>query len=67
MEKGQKSYIGDAVYVQFDGYHLVLTTEDGIRTSNIIALEDAVFLALCKFAERAWHMKITVADEPDGQ
>lgn len=34
-----KRYIGDGVYVAFDGYHLVLTTENGISITNTIALE----------------------------
>lgn len=40
--KDEKRYIGDAVYVKFDGYHFVLTTEDGYSTTNKIAMEPQV-------------------------
>ena len=43
--KGEKVYIGDGVYVHFDGYHFWLYTEreDGVHT---IALEPAVYQSL---------------------
>jgi hypothetical protein len=49
---GLKDYIGDGVYVEFDGYGLVLTTENGIEVTNTIVLEPDVFLALKQFVER---------------
>ena len=45
----EKRYIGDAVYANFDGYHIVLTTSDGIRDTNTIALEPGVMNSLIKF------------------
>ena len=44
-----KTYIGDAVYVEFDGFGLVLTTEDGVRITNTIVLEPFVYTALTKY------------------
>jgi hypothetical protein len=42
-----KTYIGDSVYVDFDGFGLVLTTENGIPPpSNTIVLEPDVYNAL---------------------
>lgn len=41
----RKQYLGDAVYVVFDGYHVVLTTEDGERTTNSIYIEPEVLHA----------------------
>jgi hypothetical protein len=41
-----KEYLGDAVYADFDGYHVVLTTEDGTHTTNTICLEPEVLTAL---------------------
>jgi hypothetical protein len=40
-----KAYLGDSVYAQFDGYHIVLTTENGYPhdPSNTIALDPIVF------------------------
>ncbi len=46
-----KQYIGDAVYVDFDGFGIVLTTEDGIRATNRIVLEPEVYSALVRYVE----------------
>ena len=35
----KKIYLGDSVYLTNDGYHLVLTTENGYGPSNTICLE----------------------------
>ena len=45
----EKVYLGDGVYADFDGYHIVLTTEDGIETTNTIYLEAAVLNALNRY------------------
>lgn len=34
-----KVYLGDGAYCEYDGFHLVLTTEDGIRVRNTVCLE----------------------------
>ena len=34
-----KRYLGDSVYLDFDGYHIVLTTENGYGADNTIILE----------------------------
>ena len=46
MEKGEV-YLGDAVYVSFDGYQIWLRTGDG--GNHKIALESAVFAALVAY------------------
>jgi len=48
----KKTYLGDSVYAHFDGYHIVLTTENGCGPSNTIALEPPVFAHLVEYAER---------------
>ena len=48
----EKTYLGDAVYAAFDGYHVVLTTENGISISNTIFLEPAVMDALDTYNKR---------------
>ena len=40
--KGEKQYMGDSVYADFDGGHIVLTTENGFGPSNTIYLDDGV-------------------------
>ena len=39
----RKYYIGDAVYVEYDGYNVILTTENGISVTNTIVLEPEVW------------------------
>ena len=47
--KGQKRYLGDGVYIDFDGFALVLTTEDGISVTNRIVLEEEVYAGIGAF------------------
>jgi len=47
-----KAYLGDSVYADFDGYHVVLTTENGYGPSNTICLEPAVMDALWEYQKR---------------
>jgi hypothetical protein len=47
-----KEYLGDGVYVDFDGYALVLMTENGIEVTNSIVLEPDVYLALVSYVAR---------------
>ena len=42
--KDCKFYLGDGAFVYFDGYHVVLSTEDGISETNRVCL-DAYALA----------------------
>jgi hypothetical protein len=49
---GEKQYLGDGVYVDFDGFALTLTTENGIVATNTIVLEPEVFEALSRYVER---------------
>ena len=53
MSAPAKEYLGDGVYVDWDPQGgLWLTTEDGIRTTNRIYLESAVWLALSGYVAR---------------
>lgn len=49
-----KEYLGDSVYVTFDGYGFVLTTENGYPDDprNRIVLEPFVYEALVQYVER---------------
>ena len=45
-----KTYLGDAVYADVDHFGcLILTTEDGIRTTNRIVLNREVLAALSAY------------------
>ena len=51
-DETKKEYIGDGVYVAFDGYQLRLTTENSISVTNEIFLEPPVWKALAAYVER---------------
>ena len=48
----EKTYLGDSVYAEHDGYGLTLTTENGYGPSNTIYLEPEVYAALTRYVER---------------
>lgn len=37
-----KQYLGDAVYWEFDGFHVILTTSNGLAETNRICLDPSV-------------------------
>lgn len=45
-----KVYLGDGAYAEFDGYGIVLTTENGFAVTNRIVLEPGVYAALEAYA-----------------
>ena len=46
-----KTYLGDGAYAEFDGYALILTSEDGIRVLDRVVLEPEVWRNLEEFVE----------------
>jgi len=46
-----KAYLGDGVYVNNDGYHIILTTENGVSITNTIFLEPNVLSALNEYVD----------------
>ncbi len=48
-------YIGDGVYVSFDGYCIWLAVSH--HTNKVVALEPEVFERLVKYAERIKNMQ----------
>ena len=47
-----KVYLGDGCYLEFDGFALILTTENGIEVTNRIVLEPEVWEAMAMYATR---------------
>lgn len=45
-------YLGDSVYATFDGFRIVLTTDNGDGPTNTIYMEPSVIVALERFVER---------------
>lgn len=56
---GEKDYLGDSVYVDFDGYGLVLTTRNGMR----IVLTLGVYGELTAYVERLRAKAEAATDE----
>lgn len=46
-----KKYLGDGAYVDFDGYQLILTAENGIVATDTVVLEPEVWYALVAYVE----------------
>lgn len=46
-----KTYLGDGVYVGFDGFSMVLTAENGISATDRIVLEPEVYAALFDYVD----------------
>ena len=53
MINENKAYLGDSVYAKSDGYHIILTTENGIPgdPSNEIFLNPIVISNLLEYQE----------------
>ena len=47
-----QDYLGDGVYVEFDGYQIILKANDHLNPTDTIALEPSVFLALIQYARK---------------
>ncbi len=52
MSEQRKQYLGDGAYVSFDGYAVVLTTEDGLNTTNRVVLEPEILSHFEEWVER---------------
>ena len=51
MTADTKEYIGDGIYAAFDGYMLILTTENGIDVTNRIGIEPREWAKLTNYVE----------------
>ncbi len=47
-----KEYLGDGVYADFDGEHIVLTAENGTTATDTVYLNREVFEALVGYEKR---------------
>jgi len=46
-----KKYLGDGAYVDFDGFMLILTAENGTEATDTICLEPDVWYSLLAYVE----------------
>lgn len=52
MNLQNKIHIGDGVYLEVNGpYEIILTSYDGVSTTNVIFLEYSMLKAINKFVE----------------
>lgn len=47
-----QDYLGDSVYVHYNGFMVTLYTDNGNGATNVIHLEPEVYAALLKFVKR---------------
>lgn len=45
-------YLGDSVYIDTDGFYLVLTTDNGEGATSTIYLDPSVYAALVDYVSR---------------
>lgn len=48
----EKTYLGDGVYAGHDGYHIVLTAENGLAVTNTVYLDPGVWANLQRTVAR---------------
>ena len=56
-----KVYLGDSVYAQYNDWEIILTTENGIKETNIIVLEPDVYMNLFGYIKQItdkWEERI---------
>jgi hypothetical protein len=66
IEKYKKpTYIGDSVYVHFDGYHFILETRNGLPDDpiNTIGLEPSVIEIFMQYRENCYKDFIELKNE----
>ena len=47
----KEAYLGDGVYIRWNGQDFTLYTSNGVEVTNTIVLEISVWLALTRFVE----------------
>ena len=57
-----KQYLGDAVYADYDGYMIELTTENGIGATNRVYLEPEVVTAFLAYI-RNIHSPVGLSEQ----
>lgn len=52
-----KTYLGDSVYAESDGFHIILYTDNGFGPENRIYLDDQVLENLELFKQKIFSKK----------
>lgn len=64
MNRFEKVYLGDGVYISFDGDQYRLTTENGIEETNVIFMDPDVVRRFLEY-ERITNAKVQTKGSPD--
>lgn len=56
-------YLGDGLYVDFDGYQIKLYAHDGMRATNTVYLEPRVLGRFLEYVEELKHNRIQEAPQ----
>jgi len=52
-----KDYLGDGLYVEFDGWQFRLYASDGVRVTNEVFLDELVVRSFFEFVKTALEVK----------
>jgi hypothetical protein len=52
-----REYLGDGLYADFDGYHIMLASNNGIQDTNVVYLEPEVLKSFYQYAEMIEQLK----------
>jgi hypothetical protein len=63
----ERAYIGDAVYIHFDGYHFILETSDGMGFENRIGLEPEVIHNFLEYRKQCYSAFEDLVREEKGE
>ena len=53
----EKTFLGDGVYAEYNGFQIRLTSENGIEVLDTIYLEDTVAIALINYIKECFGLK----------
>lgn len=59
----EKQYLGDGLYADFDGFHIVLTAENGISATDTVYLDAEVYDALVGYVTRLRVLAVEKAND----
>jgi hypothetical protein len=64
-----RQYLGNSLYAHYNGFHIVLCTDNGHGPTNELFLDNKVIENLLTFIEETWDIKIKMeaisrVDEP---
>lgn len=63
INKTNKTYLGDSVYCENEGFMLKVYTDNGFGPKDVIYLEPEVFQALITFGCKTWDIKPEICEK----